>query len=80
MVCTSFIYPCSGLKSYILHMEAKVCQKPYKFHFFSSRGEDVSEFMPAPHYILMADCIYYEQVVCYTIKSKYNHMSPFFSA
>nr|XP_020446511.1 protein-lysine methyltransferase METTL21D [Monopterus albus] len=26
-------------------------------------GEDVSEFMPPPHYILMADCIYYEQSV-----------------
>ncbi|XP_073339963.1 protein N-lysine methyltransferase METTL21D [Pagrus major] len=26
-------------------------------------GEDVSEFMPAPHYILMADCIYYEQSI-----------------
>uniref|UniRef100_UPI0037E92AFA protein N-lysine methyltransferase METTL21D n=1 Tax=Semicossyphus pulcher TaxID=241346 RepID=UPI0037E92AFA len=24
-------------------------------------GEDVSEFLPPPHYILMADCIYYEQ-------------------
>ncbi|XP_072313713.1 protein N-lysine methyltransferase METTL21D [Eucyclogobius newberryi] len=26
-------------------------------------GEDVSDFMPHPHYILMADCIYYEQSV-----------------
>uniref|UniRef100_A0AAV2JGZ5 Protein-lysine methyltransferase METTL21D n=1 Tax=Knipowitschia caucasica TaxID=637954 RepID=A0AAV2JGZ5_KNICA len=26
-------------------------------------GEDVSDFMPHPHYILMADCIYYEQAV-----------------
>uniref|UniRef100_A0A8C6SYT6 Valosin containing protein lysine (K) methyltransferase n=1 Tax=Neogobius melanostomus TaxID=47308 RepID=A0A8C6SYT6_9GOBI len=26
-------------------------------------GEDVSDFMPYPHYILMADCIYYEQSV-----------------
>ncbi|XP_047249143.1 protein-lysine methyltransferase METTL21D isoform X2 [Girardinichthys multiradiatus] len=24
-------------------------------------GEDVSELLPPPHYILMADCIYYEQ-------------------
>ncbi|KAM9777935.1 protein N-lysine methyltransferase METTL21D [Neosynchiropus ocellatus] len=24
-------------------------------------GEDVSDFLPAPDYILMADCIYYEQ-------------------
>ncbi|XP_029983437.1 protein N-lysine methyltransferase METTL21D [Sphaeramia orbicularis] len=26
-------------------------------------GEDVSDYMPPPHYILMADCIYYEQSV-----------------
>uniref|UniRef100_A0A3B4AB43 Uncharacterized protein n=1 Tax=Periophthalmus magnuspinnatus TaxID=409849 RepID=A0A3B4AB43_9GOBI len=26
-------------------------------------GEDVSDFLPHPHYILMADCIYYEQSV-----------------
>ncbi|XP_034531716.1 protein-lysine methyltransferase METTL21D [Notolabrus celidotus] len=26
-------------------------------------GEDVSEFLPPPHYILMADCIYYEQSI-----------------
>jgi len=27
-----------------------------------SRGEDVTEFQPPPDYILMADCIYYEEV------------------
>ncbi|XP_038147328.1 protein-lysine methyltransferase METTL21D [Cyprinodon tularosa] len=26
-------------------------------------GEDVSELLPHPHYILMADCIYYEQSI-----------------
>ncbi|XP_070698707.1 protein N-lysine methyltransferase METTL21D [Pempheris klunzingeri] len=26
-------------------------------------GEDVSEFLPPPHYVLMADCIYYEQSI-----------------
>lgn len=26
------------------------------------RGEDVAEFQPPPDYILMADCIYYEEV------------------
>ncbi|KAG7238542.1 hypothetical protein INR49_030815 [Caranx melampygus] len=26
-------------------------------------GNDVSEFLPLPHYILMADCIYYEQSI-----------------
>ncbi|XP_056152273.1 protein-lysine methyltransferase METTL21D [Lampris incognitus] len=26
-------------------------------------GEEVSEFLPPPHYILMADCIYYEQSI-----------------
>ncbi|KAM4723787.1 protein N-lysine methyltransferase METTL21D [Anableps anableps] len=26
-------------------------------------GEDVSEFLPSPRYILMADCIYYEQSI-----------------
>ncbi|MED6278149.1 hypothetical protein CHARACLAT_020769 [Characodon lateralis] len=26
-------------------------------------GEDVSELLPPPHYILMADCIYYEQSI-----------------
>lgn len=24
----------------------------------------MSELLPPPHYILMADCIYYEQVLC----------------
>ncbi|XP_032404113.1 protein N-lysine methyltransferase METTL21D isoform X2 [Xiphophorus hellerii] len=26
-------------------------------------GEDVSELLPPPHYIIMADCIYYEQSI-----------------
>ncbi|TNN42252.1 Protein-lysine methyltransferase METTL21D [Liparis tanakae] len=26
-------------------------------------GEDVSDFQPPPHYVLMADCIYYEQLL-----------------
>ncbi|XP_062252450.1 protein-lysine methyltransferase METTL21D [Platichthys flesus] len=26
-------------------------------------GEDVSDFLPSPHYVLMADCIYYEQSI-----------------
>ncbi|KAK1793376.1 hypothetical protein P4O66_011762, partial [Electrophorus voltai] len=26
-------------------------------------GEDVTDFLPHPHYVLMADCIYYEQSV-----------------
>ncbi|XP_019940358.1 protein N-lysine methyltransferase METTL21D [Paralichthys olivaceus] len=26
-------------------------------------GEDVSDFLPPPHYVLMADCIYYEQSI-----------------
>ncbi|XP_037097991.1 protein-lysine methyltransferase METTL21D [Syngnathus acus] len=26
-------------------------------------GEDVSGFLPPPHYVLMADCIYYEQSI-----------------
>ncbi|XP_053103561.1 protein N-lysine methyltransferase METTL21D isoform X1 [Hemicordylus capensis] len=29
--------------------------------FFLSRGEEVTDFLPAPDYILMADCIYYEE-------------------
>lgn len=33
------------------------------FHLFLLfRGEDVTEFQPPPDYILMADCIYYEEV------------------
>ncbi|XP_036927620.1 protein-lysine methyltransferase METTL21D [Acanthopagrus latus] len=32
-------------------------------------GEDVSEFMPPPHYILMADCIYYEQSIIPLVES-----------
>ncbi|XP_041668099.1 protein-lysine methyltransferase METTL21D isoform X2 [Cheilinus undulatus] len=32
-------------------------------------GEDVSEFLPPPHYILMADCIYYEQSVVPLVES-----------
>lgn len=36
------------------------------FHLFFFlllfRGEDVTEFQPPPDYILMADCIYYEEV------------------
>lgn len=28
------------------------------------RGEDVTDFLPAPDFILMADCIYYEEVNC----------------
>ncbi|KAM7403013.1 hypothetical protein PAMA_003776 [Pampus argenteus] len=26
-------------------------------------GEDVSDFLPPPHFVLMADCIYYEQSI-----------------
>uniref|UniRef100_A0A8C5EPT5 Uncharacterized protein n=1 Tax=Gouania willdenowi TaxID=441366 RepID=A0A8C5EPT5_GOUWI len=26
-------------------------------------GEDMADFLPPPHYILMADCIYYEQSI-----------------
>ncbi|GAA6213613.1 protein-lysine methyltransferase METTL21D [Lates japonicus] len=32
-------------------------------------GEDVSEFLPPPHYILMADCIYYEQSIVPLVES-----------
>ncbi|XP_040916792.1 protein-lysine methyltransferase METTL21D [Toxotes jaculatrix] len=32
-------------------------------------GEDVSEFMPPPHYVLMADCIYYEQSIVPLVES-----------
>ncbi|CAJ1073658.1 protein-lysine methyltransferase METTL21D [Xyrichtys novacula] len=32
-------------------------------------GEDVSEFLPPPHYILMADCIYYEQSIIPLVES-----------
>lgn len=32
------------------------------FLFVLFRGEDVTEFQPPPDYILMADCIYYEEV------------------
>lgn len=36
----------------------------FTFFFFLLlfRGEDVTEFQPPPDYILMADCIYYEEV------------------
>nr|XP_020485783.1 protein-lysine methyltransferase METTL21D [Labrus bergylta] len=32
-------------------------------------GEDVSDFLPPPHYILMADCIYYEQSIVPLVES-----------
>ncbi|KAM4543198.1 protein N-lysine methyltransferase METTL21D [Odontesthes bonariensis] len=32
-------------------------------------GDDVSEFSPPPHYILMADCIYYEQSIVPLVES-----------
>jgi len=32
-------------------------------YFPFKRGESVGDFLPHPHYILMADCIYYEQVL-----------------
>ncbi|KAM9355135.1 protein N-lysine methyltransferase METTL21D [Pholidichthys leucotaenia] len=32
-------------------------------------GEDVNEFLPPPNYILMADCIYYEQSVVPLVES-----------
>ncbi|XP_069007901.1 protein N-lysine methyltransferase METTL21D [Embiotoca jacksoni] len=32
-------------------------------------GEDASEFLPPPHYILMADCIYYEQSIVPLVES-----------
>uniref|UniRef100_A0A3Q1HKY1 Valosin containing protein lysine (K) methyltransferase n=2 Tax=Acanthochromis polyacanthus TaxID=80966 RepID=A0A3Q1HKY1_9TELE len=32
-------------------------------------GEDVSEFLPPPRYVLMADCIYYEQSIVPLVES-----------
>ncbi|KAM4624886.1 protein N-lysine methyltransferase METTL21D [Polymixia lowei] len=32
-------------------------------------GEDVSDFLPPPDYVLMADCIYYEQAVVPLVES-----------
>uniref|UniRef100_A0A3P9KF46 Valosin containing protein lysine (K) methyltransferase n=1 Tax=Oryzias latipes TaxID=8090 RepID=A0A3P9KF46_ORYLA len=32
-------------------------------------GDDVSEFLPPPHYVLMADCIYYEQSIVPLVES-----------
>ncbi|XP_037652058.1 protein-lysine methyltransferase METTL21D [Sebastes umbrosus] len=32
-------------------------------------GEDVSDFQPPPHYVLMADCIYYEQSIVPLVES-----------
>ncbi|XP_034714958.1 protein-lysine methyltransferase METTL21D [Etheostoma cragini] len=32
-------------------------------------GEDVSDFHPPPHYVLMADCIYYEQSIVPLVES-----------
>ncbi|XP_053311890.1 protein N-lysine methyltransferase METTL21D-like [Spea bombifrons] len=32
-------------------------------------GEDVTEFLPSPNYILMADCIYYEESLCLLLKT-----------
>uniref|UniRef100_A0A3Q4GEP5 Valosin containing protein lysine (K) methyltransferase n=1 Tax=Neolamprologus brichardi TaxID=32507 RepID=A0A3Q4GEP5_NEOBR len=32
-------------------------------------GEDVSEFLPHPDYVLMADCIYYEQSIVPLVES-----------
>ncbi|XP_028994343.1 protein-lysine methyltransferase METTL21D [Betta splendens] len=32
-------------------------------------GEDVSEFLPPPHFVLMADCIYYEQSIVPLVES-----------
>ncbi|KAF0044400.1 hypothetical protein F2P81_003558 [Scophthalmus maximus] len=32
-------------------------------------GEDVSDFLPPPQYILMADCIYYEQSIVPLVES-----------
>ncbi|XP_049917566.1 protein-lysine methyltransferase METTL21D [Epinephelus moara] len=32
-------------------------------------GEDVSDFQPPPHYVLMADCIYYEQSIAPLVES-----------
>ncbi|KAM8921101.1 protein N-lysine methyltransferase METTL21D [Pelodytes ibericus] len=32
-------------------------------------GEDVTEFLPPPDYILMADCIYYEESLCPLLKT-----------
>lgn len=40
--------------------------------FYTSRGEDASDFLPAPYCILMADCIYYEQVMHHFIQ---NHVT-----
>ncbi|XP_071402665.1 protein N-lysine methyltransferase METTL21D [Centroberyx affinis] len=32
-------------------------------------GEDVSDFLPPPHYVLMADCIYYKQSIVPLVES-----------
>ncbi|XP_047467312.1 protein-lysine methyltransferase METTL21D [Mugil cephalus] len=32
-------------------------------------GDDVSAFLPPPHYVLMADCIYYEQSIVPLVES-----------
>ncbi|KAM3849362.1 protein N-lysine methyltransferase METTL21D-like [Diretmus argenteus] len=32
-------------------------------------GEDVADFLPPPHYVLMADCIYYEQSIVPLVES-----------
>ncbi|KAM6912147.1 protein N-lysine methyltransferase METTL21D [Xenentodon cancila] len=32
-------------------------------------GDDVSEFLPPPHFVLMADCIYYEQSIVPLVES-----------
>ena len=38
-------------------------------HIRASRGQDISEFLPHPDVILMADLIYYEEVsVCMSIR------------
>ncbi|XP_034015700.1 protein-lysine methyltransferase METTL21D [Thalassophryne amazonica] len=39
-------------------------------------GDDVSDFLPPPHYILMADCIYYEQSVVPLVNSLKNLAGP----
>uniref|UniRef100_A0A3Q2DGP3 Valosin containing protein lysine (K) methyltransferase n=1 Tax=Cyprinodon variegatus TaxID=28743 RepID=A0A3Q2DGP3_CYPVA len=46
---------------YVVH-KLHICYTLTLF-LFLPRGEDVSELLPHPHYILMADCIYYEQSI-----------------
>lgn len=57
MVCTRVDY----IYKYVQHV-ARILHLLTCFFCFIQRGEDVSDFQSPPHYVLMADCIYYEQV------------------